>query len=66
MKNKKYARKCDACGCGMNEGYCIQNGEQYYCCETCLTKQMTKEEYLKLYDEGEGDFYWTVWEDNDL
>jgi hypothetical protein len=28
-ETKKYARRCDITGLGMNEGYCIRNGEMY-------------------------------------
>lgn len=56
-------RKCSECGKDMNQGYCIENGEAYYCSDECLHKHMTNEEYLKLYDNGNGDIYYTEWED---
>ena len=55
-------RRCSECGELMTEGYCIENGMAYYCSEKCLHKNMTEEEYLELYDDGEGDTYWTEWE----
>jgi len=59
----KYARKCDECGKGMNEGFCINGGCEYYCTEECLHKHYTKEEYDEMYNDDEGDTYWTEWED---
>lgn len=61
-KAGSYARTCDQCKKGMNEGYCINNGESYYCSDKCLHKNMTKKRYLELYDNGEGDSYWTEWD----
>ena len=55
-------RVCTECGAVMTEGYCIGGGEAYFCGDSCLTKHMTMEEYLELYDDGEGDSYWTEWE----
>jgi len=60
---KIYARVCDECGKGMDEGYCVGGGDEYYCSEECLHKHITKEEWVELYAEGEGDSYWTTWED---
>lgn len=54
-------RICSDCGDVMNEGYCIEAGKAYYCSDTCLEKHMSKEEYETLYDDGEGDSYWTQW-----
>ena len=65
MTKKEFARTCTACGKGMNEGYCIGDGMEYYCSDACLYLHMTPAEYLKLYDDGEGDSYWTAWEDPD-
>jgi hypothetical protein len=56
-------RSCSHCGKEMSEGYCINGGEEYYCSDDCLHTKMTQEEYLELYDEGNGDSYWTTWED---
>ena len=55
-------RTCNECGKEMTEGYCIENGAEYYCSDECLHKNITEEEYLKLYDNGNGDSYWTEWE----
>tara|TARA_R110002096_G_C14077180_1_gene676152 strand:+ start:56 stop:346 length:291 start_codon:yes stop_codon:yes gene_type:complete len=36
----KYARKCDVTGNGMNEGFCIKNGEMYIKYEKDLIKHL--------------------------
>lgn len=61
MTKKKFARECTACGKGMNEGYCIESGIEYYCSDACLHTEITPEEWLELYADGEGDSYWTTW-----
>lgn len=55
-------RQCDTCGVLFGEGYCIEGGVNYFCSKECLEKDMTWEEFLELYDDGEGDSYWTQWE----
>ena len=54
-------RECSECGKEMNEGYCIDNGLEYYCSDECLHKHYTEEEYEEMYDDGNGDSYWTEW-----
>lgn len=61
MAYKKYARECMACSKGMNEGYCIEGGMEYYCSDACLHTEITHEEYMELYADGEGDSYYTTW-----
>lgn len=55
-------RKCNECGKYIYEGYCIDNGIEYYCSDECLHKHYTEEEYEEMYDDGNGDSYWTEWE----
>lgn len=55
-------RVCTECGHLMDEGYCIENGIEYYCSEECLHKHISEEEFEELYDNGNGDSYWTEWE----
>ena len=60
MKIKMFARKCDNCNKGMNEGYCGGDGLSYACSDKCLyidgyTKELFKEDYEN------GDIYWTDW-----
>ena len=59
----EHIRVCSECGKPMYEGYCIENGAEYYCSDECLHKNMTEEEYERLYDDGRGDSYWTSWLD---
>ena len=56
-------RLCSECGKYITRGYVIENGLEYYCSEECLDKHYTEEEYLKMYDDGDGDSYYTEWED---
>ena len=65
LEEMDYPRTCSHCGNGMYEGYCIDAGLEYYCSDECLHKHYTEEEYLELYDDGNGDSYWTEWEDEE-
>jgi hypothetical protein len=65
MKTIKFARCCDECGAGMNEGFCIESGESYYCSEECLHKNYSEEEWQDMYADGEGNSYYTEWECDD-
>lgn len=58
-------RTCSHCGKEMSEGFVIDNGMEYYCSEECLHQHYTHEEYMELYDDGEGDTYWTQWEEDE-
>lgn len=62
-QNNENERCCSECKKSMNKGYCIENGEEYYCSDECLHKHYTEEEYEELYDDGNGDSYYTEWED---
>lgn len=55
-------RYCSQCNEIMTEGFVIENGDSYYCSEQCLHKNMTPKEYSNLYDNGNGDSFWTTWE----
>ena len=57
-------RFCDNCGKYITRGYVIENGCEYYCCDNCLHTRYTDDEYLEMYDDGEGDSYYTEWEDD--
>lgn len=54
-------RICDCCGNLMAQGYTINEGDEYYCSDECLHKHYTEEEFNELYDNGEGDSYYTEW-----
>lgn len=56
-------RKCSECNKEMTEGYCIDNGCDYYCSDECLHKNHSKKEFEEMYDNGNGDSYWTAWEE---
>lgn len=64
MAYKKFARECTACKGGMNEGYCIESGIEYYCSKVCLNTEISDEEWDKLYADGEGDSYYTDWSED--
>jgi hypothetical protein len=62
---EKFARQCDACGSGMNEGYIINGGEEYFCSDECLHTEYTQEEYEEMHGDDDTETYWTEWEDDD-
>ena len=53
-------RLCDECGKPMIEGFVI-DGCSTYCSEECLHKHFSNEEFIRLYNDGNGDSYWTTW-----
>lgn len=55
-------RVCDICGKEMNSGFYNEDTFEYFCSEECLHKKYTEEEYNKLYNNGNGNFYYTEWE----
>lgn len=61
----KYARVCDKCGNGMNDGYVVCGGEEYYCTPKCLHQVYTPKQWQEMYDQSEenggNDNYWTEW-----
>ena len=66
VKGDKYARKCDKCRQGMNEGYCIYEGQEYYCSNECLHLVYSEQEWSEMYNEednGGSSSYWTQWEE---
>lgn len=54
-------RICTSCLSLMIQGYVIDGGMDYYCCDECLEKDMTLEEFEKAYGDGSTDTYWTEW-----
>lgn len=58
-------RKCNKCNKKMLSGYCINGGEEYYCSDKCLHDVYTIEEFMEMYDDGNGDSYWTEWDEDD-
>ena len=59
----EHIRVCSECGKPMYEGYCIEDGAEYYCSDDCLHQNLSEHQYQKLYDEGRGNSYWTSWLD---
>lgn len=57
-----YGRTCSSCGKFMCQGFVIENGESYYCSDECLHKDISEKDYEELYDDGNGDSYWTEWD----
>lgn len=58
----KEERLCSECNTPMNEGFYFESDGTQYCSETCLKKVISWDTYLELYDNGNGDAYWTNWE----
>lgn len=52
-------RECEVCGAVMQEGYCIRDGEEYFCSDDCLHGYYSEEEYEELCEHDEA--YWTQW-----
>lgn len=61
-ENITFARQCSECNNGMNEGYCINSGTEYYCSDRCLHKHYTAKQWREIYNAN-SDSYWTTWED---
>jgi len=61
-EGEKYHAKCDECDSGFNEGFVVSNGENYYCSKKCLHKHITPKEWDELYNNGDGDSYYSEWE----
>ena len=69
VEGTKFARQCDECGSGMNEGYVVNGGEEYYCTEECLHKHYSADEWIEMCgddddDDNDSDSYWTDWNDD--
>lgn len=71
MKNK-YARKCDQCSIGINEGF--KDVDKTYCSEKCLIEGNKQEMNNPLFDmndwelhtrDNPNDCYYTEWEEID-
>ena len=58
-------RICEECGHPMIEGY-VFDGCNTYCSDECLHKHVSEEEFNTLYNDGEGNTYWTAWYEDSL
>jgi hypothetical protein len=67
-KEYKFARQCSCCEEGMNEGYVIDGGGEYYCNEECLHTKHTADEIEEMeLGADDSESYWTKWEsDSDM
>lgn len=52
-------RICNECGSVVISGYCINDGEEYYCSDEYLNAWYSEEEYDELCQEDLA--YWTEW-----
>ena len=52
-------RVCTDCDSVMHEGYCIRDGEEYFCSDECLYAWYSEEEYEELCEHNEA--HWTRW-----
>ena len=52
-------RECSTCHSIMQEGYCIDDGEEYFCSDDCLHSSYSPKEYEELCEQDRG--YWTEW-----
>lgn len=55
------ARTCSHCGADITAGGYVINGGDEYCCEHCHAEHFTPEEWAEMYDDGNGDSYWSDW-----
>ena len=58
-----YARLCDICKGGFNEGFVTGNGEEYFCSDKCLHKKYSKKVWAKMHEEDNENNYWSTWEE---
>ena len=63
MTIQYYSRKCDSCGCGMEEGFLLGGGG-YACSKKCLEAipGYSWKLYLIDYKIDPDNNYWTSWE----
>lgn len=56
-----YDRVCHQCGKVMHQGYCVENGTEYYCSDECLHKNYTPEQWQAMCEDKNSDNYYTEW-----
>jgi hypothetical protein len=77
----KYARRCDATGCGINEGYVVGDGELYFSSKDDLLSHLIELEWVDCNGNNSTDcktnedlleffyneeyYYYTEWEEVD-
>lgn len=60
-EQKEESRVCSECVKKMNSGYVINDGDEYYCSDECLHKNITPERYKEMNEDDCA--YWTEWEE---
>ena len=58
-QHPKGVRICSECGKEMEQGYCLYDGDQYYCSDKCLNKNYSNAKYKILYKCGLA--YYSEW-----
>ena len=56
-------KTCSECAKLMQEGYYFESDGTMYCSKECLIKVIPWQKYVAIYDNGNGDAYWTDWYD---
>lgn len=64
QEGQTFHEVCGECKKGMNQGFVIGDGDEYYCSEECLHKHYSPKEWNQMYNQDEG--YWTEWEPDDV
>ncbi len=57
----KPCRRCSVCGKLMRTGYCLNNGDAYYCSDECLHTEFTDAQWEHECDTN-ADSYYSTWE----
>ena len=65
IEGQKFARKCSVTGEGMNQGYVVNGGEEYYKDLQALHTKYSPAEWDQMYDEGNSDSYWSEWDETE-
>lgn len=59
MSRPQEFRICTVCGKVMTKGYLCEDDGSTYCSDECLHKEVSEEEYIRLYKEGY--MFYTEW-----
>lgn len=65
IEGQKFARKCSVTGEGMNWGYVVNDGEEYYKDAGALNTKYTDQEWEQMYNNGQSDSYYTDWDEEE-
>ena len=53
-------RRCSVCGKLMRDGYCVDAGAAYYCCDDCLHTEFSETEWAEECENNDQSYY-TEW-----